>query len=201
MQVAHGLGVKYREGFMKNRYIGRTFIMPEQSARQASVRRKLNAIDLEFRGKNVMLVDDSIVRGTTSRQIIEMAREAGARKVYMASAAPPVRYPNVYGIDMPAASELVAAGRSEREVERIIGADWLIYQDLNDLVMSVNHENAGVGTFDTSCFSGEYVTGDVTRAYLDELELFRSNAAKAKRDRATDLTEHEDDSVQIASGL
>ncbi len=201
MQVAHGLGVKYREGFIKNRYIGRTFIMPEQSARQASVRRKLNAIDLEFRGKNVLLVDDSIVRGTTSRQIIEMAREAGARKVYMASAAPPVKYPNVYGIDMPAASELVAAGRADREVERSIGADWLIYQDLKDLVTSVNHENAGIATFDTSCFSGEYVTGDVTRAYLDELEVYRSNAAKARRDQATRASEHDEDSVQIASGL
>ena len=201
MQVAHGLGVKYREGFIKNRYIGRTFIMPEQSARQASVRRKLNAIDLEFRGKNVLLVDDSIVRGTTSRQIIEMAREAGANNVYMASAAPPVRYPNVYGIDMPSASELVAAGRTDEEVEQIIGADWLVYQDLSDLVDSVNHEHAEIHNFDTSCFSGEYVTSDVTRAYLDELEVFRSNAAKAKRDIATRLTENDDDSVQIASGL
>ena len=201
MQVAHGLGVKYREGFIKNRYIGRTFIMPEQSARHASVRRKLNAIDLEFRGKNVLLVDDSIVRGTTSRQIIEMAREAGARKVYMASAAPPVRYPNVYGIDMPAASELVAAGRTERDVERIIGADWLVYQDLEDLVESVNHEYAGIEVFDTSCFSGEYVTGDVTREYLDELEAFRADAVRAKRDQAMLLSELEDDSVQVASGL
>ena len=201
MQVAHHLGVKYREGFIKNRYIGRTFIMPEQSARQASVRRKLNAIDLEFRGKNVMLVDDSIVRGTTSRQIIEMAREAGAKKVYMASAAPPVRYPNVYGIDMPSASELVAAGRSEREVERMIGADWLIYQDLDALVTSVNHENAGISHFDTSCFSGEYVTGDVTREYLDELEVFRSNAAKARRDEATRRAEQDDESVQVAGGI
>jgi len=201
MQVAHGLGVKYREGFIKNRYIGRTFIMPEQSARTASVRRKLNAIDLEFRGKNVLLVDDSIVRGTTSRQIIEMAREAGARKVYVASAAPPVRYPNVYGIDMPSASELVAAGRSEQEIERIIGADWLIYQDLQDLVESVNHENAGIEVFDTSCFSGDYVTGDVTRAYLDELEVFRSNAAKARRDKAARQNDHDDDTVQVASGL
>jgi amidophosphoribosyltransferase len=201
MQVAHGLGVKYREGFIKNRYIGRTFIMPEQSARQASVRRKLNAIDLEFRGKNVLLVDDSIVRGTTSRQIIEMAREAGARKVYMASAAPPVRYPNVYGIDMPAASELVAAGRSDQEVERIIGADWLIYQDLRDLVESVRHERANVTHFDTSCFSGEYVTGDVTRAYLSELERARANAIKAERDHRVRHQEFEDDGVQVASGL
>ena len=201
MQVAHGLGVKYREGFIKNRYIGRTFIMPEQSARQASVRRKLNAIDLEFRGKNVLLVDDSIVRGTTSQQIIEMAREAGARRVYMASAAPPVRYPNVYGIDMPAASELVAAGRSDREVEKIIGADWLIYQDLDDLVDSVKHERAKITTFDTSCFNGEYVTGDVSRAYLDELELRRANAVKAQRDKEVRRQEADDDTIQVASGL
>ena len=201
MQVAHGLGVKYREGFIKNRYIGRTFIMPEQKERQASVRRKLNAIELEFRGKTVLLVDDSIVRGTTSRQIIEMAREAGARKVYMASAAPPVRYPNVYGIDMPAASELVAAGRSEEEVERIIGADWLVYQDLQDLVDSVRHERANVTAFDTSCFSGEYVTGNVTRTYLAELERQRANAVKAERDHRVRREEYGDDGVQVASGL
>jgi len=200
MQVAHGLRLKYREGFIKNRYIGRTFIMPEQSARQASVRRKLNAIDLEFRGKNVLLVDDSIVRGTTSRKIIEMAREAGARKVYMASAAPPVRYPNVYGIDMPAASELVAASRTEVEVERTIGADWLVYQDLADLENSVRHERANVTRFDTSCFSGEYVTGDVTHAYLSELERRRANAVKAQRDDQVRRDELEDDSVQVVAG-
>lgn len=201
MQVAHGLGIKYREGFIKNRYIGRTFIMPEQAERQASVRRKLNAIDLEFGGKNVLLVDDSIVRGTTSQQIIEMAREAGANKVYMASAAPPVRYPNVYGIDMPAASELVAANRTEQQVERIIGADWLVYQDLADLVDSVRHERASVTAFDTSCFSGEYVTGNVTRAYLSELERKRANAVKAERDLKIRREEYEDDGVQVASGL
>jgi len=202
MQVAHGLGVKYREGFIKNRYIGRTFIMPEQSARTASVRRKLNAIELEFRGKNVLLVDDSIVRGTTSRQIIEMAREAGAKKVYMASAAPPVRYPNVYGIDMPAASELVAASRTESEIERIIGADWLIYQDLEDLEDSVRHELASVNRFDTSCFSGEYVTGDVTHAYLSELERRRANAVKAQRDDKIRRDELDDDGGQVvASGI
>jgi amidophosphoribosyltransferase len=201
MQVAHGLGVKYREGFIKNRYIGRTFIMPEQSERRASVRRKLNAIDLEFHGKNVLLVDDSIVRGTTSQQIIEMAREAGAAKVYMASAAPPVRYPNVYGIDMPAATELVAAGRSEKDVERLIGADWLIYQDLEDLVDSVRHERANVTSFDTSCFSGEYVTGDVTRDYLTELERRRANAVKAERDSQIRRVEDDEDGVQVASGL
>jgi amidophosphoribosyltransferase len=143
------------------------------------VRRKLNAIDLEFRGKNVLLVDDSIVRGTTSRQIIDMAREAGARKVYFASAAPPVRYPNVYGIDMPAASELVANGRSEEEVGRLIGADWLVYQDLDDLVRAVRHDNAAIDDFDTSVFSGQYVTGDVTPQYLATLERERSDAARS----------------------
>jgi amidophosphoribosyltransferase len=181
LQVAQLLGVKYREGFIKNRYIGRTFIMPGQDLRSKSVRSKLNAIDLEFRGKNVLLVDDSIVRGTTSAQIIDVAREAGARKVYFASAAPPVRYPNVYGIDMPAASELVAAGRTEDEVARIIGADWLIYQDLTDLVQAVRHHDAQVTEFDASCFSGEYVTGDVTPEYLARLERERSDQAKELR--------------------
>src|SRR6201995_1250214 len=134
LQLAQRLNLKYREGFIKNRYIGRTFIMPGQEQREKSVRRKLNGIDLEFRGKNVLLVDDSIVRGTTSAQIIDLAREAGAKKVYFASAAPPVRYPNVYGIDMPDASELVAAGHTDEEVRDIIGADWLIYPDLGALV-------------------------------------------------------------------
>ena len=201
MQVAQGLGVKYREGFIKNRYIGRTFIMPEQSARKASVRRKLNAIGLEFAGKNVLLVDDSVVRGTTSQQIIDMAREAGAKKVYFASAAPPVRYPNVYGIDMPAAGELVAAGRTVEQVQRKIGADWLVYQDLEDLVTAVQHEKSDIGGFDTSCFSGEYVTGDVSRAYLDALEIIRSNSAKARRDAKARAEEQDDDTIQVASGL
>jgi amidophosphoribosyltransferase len=201
MQVALRLGVKYREGFIKNRYIGRTFIMPEQSARKASVRRKLNAIGLEFAGKNVLLVDDSIVRGTTSQQIIDMAREAGAKKVYFASAAPPVRYPNVYGIDMPAAAELVAAGRTVEQVQRKIGADWLVYQDLEDLVQAVHHKKADIEGFDTSCFSGEYVTGDVSRAYLDELEVMRSNSAKARRDAKVRAEEVDDDTMQVASGL
>jgi amidophosphoribosyltransferase len=184
MQLAQILGVKYREGFIKNRYIGRTFIMPEQAQRRKSVRNKLNAIDLEFRGKNVMLVDDSIVRGTTSAQIIEIAREAGANKVYFASAAPPVRYPNVYGIDMPVASELVAASRTEDEVAKEIGADWLIYQDLDDLVKAVRHHDSGVREFDTSCFSGEYVTGDITPEYLAKLQSERSNQAKQTRSTA-----------------
>ncbi|MDJ0812124.1 MAG: amidophosphoribosyltransferase [Woeseiaceae bacterium] len=182
VQVAHHLGTKYREGFIKNRYIGRTFIMPGQAERAKSVRHKLNAIDLEFRGKNVLLVDDSIVRGTTSRQIIKLAREAGAKKVYFASAAPPVRYPNVYGIDMPAASELIANGRSVEEIQELIGADRLIYQDLHGLIRSVRHDNSHITEFDTSCFSGEYVTGDVTEEYLDEVERRRNDSAKQQRE-------------------
>ena len=181
VQVAYHLGVKYREGFIKNRYIGRTFIMPGQAERTESVRRKLNAIDLEFRGKNVLLVDDSIVRGTTSRQIIKMAREAGARRVYFASAAPPVRYPNVYGIDMPVASELIANGRTVKQIEELIGADRLIYQDLHGLIRSVRHDNSKITQFDTSCFSGEYVTDDVTPAYLQALEKARSDEAKTRQ--------------------
>jgi len=182
LSVAQSLGVKYREGFIKNRYIGRTFIMPGQEMRQKSVRRKLNAIDLEFRDKVVLLVDDSIVRGTTSKQIIEMARDAGARKVYFASASPPVRYPNVFGIDMPAAAELVAAGRSEAEVAEQIGADWLIYQDLEDLIRAVQYDNGAITRFDTSCFSGEYVTGNVTSEYLKRIESLRSDKAKQEQE-------------------
>ena len=181
LQLAQKLGLKYREGFIKNRYIGRTFIMPGQQMREKSVRRKLNAIDLEFRGKNVLLVDDSIVRGTTSAQIIDLAREAGAKKVYFASAAPPVRFPNVYGIDMPATSELVAADRTVDEVANLIGADWLVYQDLDDLVAACRHDDAQVTEFDTSCFSGEYVTGDVTPEYLARLQTERSDEAKSQR--------------------
>jgi amidophosphoribosyltransferase len=187
--VAHGLGVKYREGFIKNRYIGRTFIMPGQEMRRKSVKRKLNAIDLEFRDKVVMLVDDSIVRGTTSQQIIEMARDAGARKVYFASASPPVRYPNVFGIDMPAAAELVACGRTEEEVADYIGADWLIYQDLPDLIRSVRYDNGQITEFDTSCFSGEYVTGDITTEYLKQIEIGRSDDAKQARELAREQRE------------
>lgn len=198
LQVAHRLGVKYREGFIKNRYIGRTFIMPGQAERRRSVRRKLNAIDLEFAGKNVLLVDDSIVRGTTSQQIIEMAREAGARQVYFASAAPAVRHPNVYGIDMPAAAELVANGRSDEEVGRHIGADWLVYQDLADLEQAVAHEDSGLTDFDTSCFSGEYVTGDVTPGYLKALESRRSDAARTRRDRAAQADDDEEDGPHAA---
>ena len=174
VQVAYHLGVKYREGFIKNRYIGRTFIMPGQGERVRSVRQKLNAIALEFKGKSVLLVDDSIVRGTTSRQIIKLAREAGARKVYFASAAPPVRYQNVYGINLPAASELIANGRSVEEVRELIKADRLIYQDLAALIRSVRHGDVEISQFDTSCFSGEYVTADVTQEYLRALEESRS---------------------------
>lgn len=178
--MARALGVEYREGFVKNRYIGRTFIMPGQSERAKSVRRKLNAIDQEFADKVVLLVDDSIVRGTTSRQIVQMARDAGAKKVYFASAAPPVRFPNVYGIDMPIASELVAYGRSGEEIEQLLGADWLIYQDLPDLEAAVRDLNADLGAFDSSCFSGEYVTG-LAGDYLEQLELLRSDDAKSRR--------------------
>ncbi len=178
LEMAVALGLPYREGFIKNRYIGRTFIMPGQAQRKKSVRQKLNAIDLEFQNKNVLLVDDSIVRGTTSAEIIRMAREAGARKVYMASAAPPVRYANVYGIDMPAADELIAHGRSEDEVGEAIGADRLIYQDIDDLIEAVRQGNPALTRFDCSCFTGEYVTGDVSEDYLAALALARADGAK-----------------------
>jgi amidophosphoribosyltransferase len=200
LEVAHRLGVKYREGFIKNRYIGRTFIMPGREMRERSVRRKLNAIDLEFRGKNVLLVDDSIVRGTTSQQIIEMAREAGAKKVYFASASPPVRYPNVYGIDMPAADELIASGRTEDEVCKLIGADWLIYQDLGDLIQAVKYDNGEITNFDTSCFSGEYVTGDVTGEYLGYVGRERSDDAKTKREALRAVLEGDDDFESAETG-
>ncbi len=178
--LAQKLGVPVRDGFVKNHYIGRTFIMPGQSERVRSVRRKLNPIGLEFRKKNVLLVDDSIVRGTTSKQIIQMAREAGARKVYLASAAPPVRYPNIYGIDMPVTAELVAHGRTVEEIEKILGADKLVYQDLDDLIWAVQDGNEDLKHFDTSCFSGEYVTG-VEPTYLRDLEFSRSDDAKMQR--------------------
>lgn len=180
LQLANQLGVPYSEGFIKNRYIGRTFIMPGQTVRKKSVRQKLNAIDLEFRKKNVLLVDDSIVRGTTSQQIIQMARDAGAKRVYFASAAPPVRFPNVYGIDMPAASELIASGRTEEEVADELGADRLIYQELGDLIDAVQKKGKShVDRFDTSVFDGVYVTGDVTPEYLRTLEANRNDIAKS----------------------
>lgn len=179
--MAHVLGLKFREGLMKNRYIGRTFIMPGQNQRKKSVRQKLNAISLEFKGKNVMLVDDSIVRGTTCRQIIEMAREAGANKVYFASAAPPVRYPNVYGIDMPSASELIAHDRDEAEICELIGADWLVYQDLPDLIASSREGNPAIENYDCSVFDGSYTTGDVDSKYLNRIEALRNDEAQNKR--------------------
>lgn len=181
LQMANDLGVKFREGFIKNRYIGRTFIMPGQQMRKKSVRQKLNPIGLEFNGKNVLLVDDSVVRGTTSQQIIQMARDAGAKKVYFASAAPPVRYPNVYGIDMPAAHELIAHNRSEQEICKEMGADRMIYQDLNDLIDAVRKGNPEIKGFDTSCFSNEYCTGDVNNAYLERIEALRNDDAQTAR--------------------
>lgn len=185
LELATKLDLKYSEGFIKNRYIGRTFIMPGQTVRKKSVRQKLNAIGSEFNGKNVLLVDDSIVRGTTSRQIVQMARDAGANKVYFASAAPPVRYPNVYGIDMPAASELVAHGRSVEEIGKIIGADELIYQDLDDLINAVQkRDKSEVKRFDTSVFDGYYITGDVSDHYLEQLELLRCDEAKQEKEVA-----------------
>jgi amidophosphoribosyltransferase len=182
LQLAAGLGVPYREGFVKNRYIGRTFIMPGQAVRRRSVRQKLNPMSMEFAGKNVLLVDDSIVRGTTSREIVQMARESGARKVFFASAAPPVRFPNVYGIDMPTRAELIAAHRSEDEVAHEIGADALIYQDLGALKDAVRRANPKLTGFETSCFDGIYVTGDVTADYLRTIETQRD----AKRDSSDD---------------
>jgi amidophosphoribosyltransferase len=179
MQLSKQLNLPYREGFIKNRYIGRTFIMPGQAIRRKSVRQKLNAIGMEFRGKNVLLVDDSVVRGTTSREIVQMARESGARKVFFASAAPPVRYPNVYGIDMPSRKELIATGRTDAEIAREIGCDELIYQDLDALVEDVRSVNPEVTSFEASCFSGVYVTGDITKEYLEGVEASRRDDKEA----------------------
>jgi len=179
MQLAQRLGIPYREGFVKNRYIGRTFIMPGQSTRKKSVRQKLNTVAQEFSGKRVLLVDDSIVRGTTSREIVDMARAAGALKVYFASAAPPVRYPNVYGIDMPTRSELIATGRTDEEIAREIGADALVYQDLDELKASITDLKPSLEAFDCSCFDGQYVTGDITSDYLDALEQARERKLAA----------------------
>jgi len=185
LELANNLNVKYREGFMKNRYIGRTFIMPGQSQRKKSVRQKLSPVELEFKGKNVLLVDDSIVRGTTCKEIIQMARDVGARKVYFASAAPPVRYPNVYGIDMPAKTELIAHGHTVNEVCDLIGADGLIYQDLEDLIAAAREGNPQITQFDCSVFNGEYVTGDIDDAYLDRLAKSRNDGAKRKLENVT----------------
>jgi amidophosphoribosyltransferase len=180
IQLAKQLKVTYREGFIKNRYIGRTFIMPGQEERKRSVKRKLNPIELEFKGKNVLLVDDSIVRGTTSGQIIKMARDAGAKKVYFASAAPPVRYPNVYGIDMPSPSELVAHNRNAKQICHKIGADKLIYLDLEDLIKAAHKGNKEITQFDTSCFNGEYITGDIDENYLEMINALRNDSARTK---------------------
>ncbi|MBK1886016.1 MULTISPECIES: amidophosphoribosyltransferase [Marinobacter] len=179
MQMAHRLGLKFREGFIKNRYIGRTFIMPGQTMRKKSVRQKLNPIELEFKGKNVMLVDDSIVRGTTCKEIVQMARDAGARKVYFASAAPPVRFPNVYGIDMPSANELIAHDRTVDEIRDLIGADWLLYQDLEDLVTCVSDVNDSIDGWECSVFTGDYVTGDIDTAYLNRLDEARNDIQRS----------------------
>ena len=180
LEISNVLGVKYREGFIKNRYVGRTFIIPGQGERAKSVRRKLNPIPLEFRNRVVLLVDDSIVRGTTSKQIVQMARDAGARKVYLASAAPAVRFPNVYGIDMPSAEELVAHGRTDEEVQKLLGCDWLIYQDLADLEEAVSGPKHRIDHFDSSCFNGEYVTG-VEPGYFERIQQLRSDEAKKTR--------------------
>jgi amidophosphoribosyltransferase len=180
LEIANVLGVKYREGFIKNRYVGRTFIMPGQGERAASVKRKLNPIPLEFKDRVVLLVDDSIVRGTTSKQIVQMARDAGARKVYLASAAPPVRYPNIYGIDMPSVDELVAHDRSEEQIQQILGCDWLIYQDLKDLEEAVSGPKQRIDRFDSSCFDGNYVTG-IEPGYFERIQQLRSDEAKKTR--------------------
>lgn len=191
LEMAHALGVTFREGFIKNRYIGRTFIMPGQTLRKKSVRQKLNPIASEFKDKVVMLVDDSIVRGTTSKQIVQMAREAGARKVYFASAAPEVRFPNVYGIDMPSATELVAHGRSAEDVGNYIGCDWMLYQDLDDLKACITELNSDIKEFDTCVFDGKYVTGSVNAEYLQKLESKRNDDAKTMADSDSDAEEDE----------
>jgi amidophosphoribosyltransferase len=183
LEVATKLGKPYREGFIKNRYIGRTFIMPGQEQRKKSVRQKLNAMPIEFAGKNVLLVDDSIVRGTTSREIVQMARESGAKKVFFASAAPPVRYPNVYGIDMPTPDELIATGRTDAQIAEAIGADAVIYQDLADLIEDVRKLNPAIRKFDCSCFDGVYVTGDVSQEYLDKLAANRHEREQPEASR------------------
>ena len=182
MELALKLNLDYREGFIKNRYIGRTFIMPGQAQRKKSVRQKLNAISSEFKGKSVLLVDDSIVRGTTSREIVQMARDSGAKRVIFASAAPPVKYPNVYGIDMPTRSELIAYGRTEEEVCREITADALVYQDVESLKRAISDVNPLLKNFEASCFDGVYVTGDISRDYLDRIEFARNNPKPANED-------------------
>lgn len=189
LELAHRLGVKYREGFIKNRYIGRTFIMPGQAQRKKSVRQKLNAIELEFRGKNVMLVDDSIVRGTTCQEIIQMARSAGAKKVYFSSAAPEVRYRNVYGIDMPSVQDLIAHNRTADEICELIGADWLVFQDLDDLVASTDGGKVRIERFDCSVFDGQYVTGDIDENYLNQMETLQAELEFEDKPQANAIIE------------
>ncbi|WP_341205997.1 amidophosphoribosyltransferase [uncultured Psychrosphaera sp.] len=181
LEIANELQLPYRQGFVKNRYVGRTFIMPGQAQRKKSVRRKLNTIEVEFKGKNVLLVDDSVVRGTTSEQIIEMARDAGAKKVYFASAAPEIRFPNVYGIDMPSVNELIAHGREVSEIAEMIGADELIFQSLDDLITAVKGDNESLTHFETSVFDGNYITNDIDQAYLESLESARKDNAKKSK--------------------
>lgn len=188
LRIANVLNKPYRQGFVKNRYVGRTFIMPGQTQRRNSVRRKLNTISSEFKGKNVLLVDDSIVRGTTSEQIVEMARAAGAKKIYFASAAPEIRYPNVYGIDMPTSQELIAYGRTAEEIAQLIGVDKLIFQDLSALEEAVRQENPAIEDFDASVFTGEYITGDITQEYLDKIASMRNDGSKKRQEsEATNL--------------
>jgi amidophosphoribosyltransferase len=196
VEVAQLLGVKYREGFIKNRYIGRTFIMPGQKERRKSVRQKLNAMAIEFRGKNVLLVDDSIVRGTTSKEIVQMARDCGAKKVYFASAAPPVRFPNVYGIDMPTRNELIANGRDAEQIAKEIGADAVFYQDIEDLINDVRSCNPAITEFDASCFNGQYITGGVDAAYLENLERGRDRG-----EDPVDATDESNRAEQLDLGL
>jgi amidophosphoribosyltransferase len=188
MELAKHLGVNYREGFVKNRYIGRTFIMPGKLTRKKSVRQKLNAIASEFEGKNVLIVDDSIVRGTTSREIVQMARDSGARKVYFASAAPPVRYPNVYGIDMPTSEELIASGRTDEEIAAEIGVDRLVYQEIDALVRMLGESNQQIDGFEASCFTGCYLTGEITPDFLDALQASRGAVPPRAAQRQLDLT-------------
>src|SRR5439155_851608 len=188
-ELAHGLNVTYREGFIRNRYIGRTFIMPGQTIRKKSVRQKLSVVGLEFKDKNVLIVDDSIVRGTTGREIVQMAREAGASKVFFASAAPPVRFPNVYGIDMPTRAELIATGRNEEQVAREIGADAVIYQDLDALKDAVRTVNPKLTQFETSCFDGVYITGDVTSEYLASIERQRDAGRQESMENAAEAAD------------
>ena len=195
LQLAGRLGLTYREGFVKNRYVGRTFIMPGQTIRRKSVRQKLSAISMEFKDKNVLIVDDSIVRGTTSREIVQMARDSGANRVFFASSAPPVRFPNVYGIDMPTRTELIATGRTEDEIARHIGADAVIYQDLDALKSAVRDANPRLERFEASCFDGHYITGDVTTEYLAEVEQRRDD----KRQESPDDAEAREADLNLAA--